>query len=148
MANAPVSKANARPSAIVNHLLGDAGTSISAYIRAVLDDAISGSPEEISATWLPLNAPELQQQGGVETVLEDCAQLVRLDYPILAARRLQRLIELLREWQLPSSLTDEASSQGQQSAQILSPNQEMAPILEALLEGDSWKLGNAAQPLS
>jgi hypothetical protein len=92
------------------------------FLTALLSNAISGSAEQLAASdigW-PSSATQLAAMGGSDALLDECLQLLRRDYPLVALYRLQRLETCLAKWGLPPLDTAD-------TAPVLEVQDEMPP---------------------
>lgn len=101
-------------------------------MQACLAGKVDPHQPSASTIGLPSNSAELEAAGGLGAVLQDCIDLMRIDYPLLALRRLLTLAEKL-------GMPMRQLFADPRAAEILQVASEMNATLEAITD-DSWQL--------
>lgn len=115
------------------HAEGSLGvTTVQDIVQACLSGKVDVHQPSASTVGLPSSAAELAATGGIDAVLKDCIGLMRVDYPLLALRRLLTLADKLGT-PMRELFADP------RGAEILQVASEMNATLEAIMD-DSWQL--------
>ena len=117
------------------------------YVPDVAAGRIQSIDPDAPALHLPATADEFLAAGGLEPLVGECYALLRLDYPMLALRRLCLVEKLCDAAGLQPSLRERALNDRRIDA-ILRVERELEPTLAMMTDDAGWELIASKEHLS